>query len=110
QFYMLGWIADYPDPQDWIDLVETGNPNNTMNFSNPAGDTLTQQADSSLNANQRNSDYAQVEEQAVQQVAWIPFAQGKNIFVYQKYVQNFGFDAQGLIPDISWPSVQILAH
>ncbi|HLW03260.1 MAG TPA: peptide ABC transporter substrate-binding protein, partial [Ktedonobacterales bacterium] len=47
QFYMLGWIADYPDPQDWIDLVETGNPNNTMNFSNPAGDTLTQQADSS---------------------------------------------------------------
>jgi peptide/nickel transport system substrate-binding protein/oligopeptide transport system substrate-binding protein len=110
QFYMLGWIADYPDPQDWMDLVETGNPNNTMNFSNPAGDQLTQQADSSLDQNQRIQDYNQAEEQDIQQVAWIPINQGKNIFVFQKYVQNFFYDAQGLTPDISWPDVQILSH
>ncbi len=110
QFYMLGWIADYPDAQDWIDLVTTGNSNNTMNFSNPEVDRLAAEADASLDQKVRVKDYNQAEELAVQNVAWIPFDQGKNIFVFQKWVSNFVVDAQGLIPDIAWPDVQILQH
>ncbi|HEY7414277.1 MAG TPA: peptide ABC transporter substrate-binding protein, partial [Ktedonobacteraceae bacterium] len=110
QFYLLGWIADYPDAQDWIDLVTTTNANNTMNFSNSQVDSLAAEADASLDAKKRLADYNQAEELAVQNVAWIPFSQGKNIYVFQKWVSGFVQDAQGLTPDISWPDVQILQH
>ena len=107
---MLGWIADYPDAQDWLNLVVTTNSNNTMNFSNSQVDSLVAQADSSLDNNQRDSLYNQAEEVAIQNVAWIPFEQGKNIFVHQKYVSGFVIDAQGLTPPEAWTDVQILQH
>jgi oligopeptide transport system substrate-binding protein len=110
QFYMLGWIADYPDPQDWLNLVVSTNGNNNMNFSNAQVDSLVAQADASLDQNQRISLYNQAEEIAIDNVAWIPFIQGKTIYVFQKYVQGYYSDAQGLTPDIGWPSVKILAH
>jgi oligopeptide transport system substrate-binding protein len=110
QFYSLGWIADYPDAQDWMDLVTTGNANNTMNFSDPQVDSLVAEADSSLDASQRLKDYNQAEELAVQNVAWIPFIQQKIIYTIQKWVSGYSVDAQGLTPDIAWPDVQILQH
>lgn len=110
QFYALGWIADYPDPQDFMDLVISSSSNNTMNFSNADVDRLVKQGDSGLDANGRYSAYQQAEEIAVQQVAWIPTTQAKNIYVFQKYVSGFTQDAQGTTPDIAWPDVKILQH
>ncbi len=110
QAYQLGWIADYPDPQDWMDLVITGSPNNNMNFSNPQVDSLVKQGDTEQDLNSRIAAYNQAEEIAVDQVAWAPLFQGKNIYVFQKYVKGFSIDAQGLSPDIMWPNVEILAH
>jgi oligopeptide transport system substrate-binding protein len=110
QFYMLGWIADYPDAQDWLNLVVSTNANNTMNFSNSQVDSLVAQADASLDNNQRDSLYNQAEEIAVQNVAWIPFEQGKNIYTFQKYVSGFVVDAQGLTPPEAWVNVKILQH
>jgi peptide/nickel transport system substrate-binding protein/oligopeptide transport system substrate-binding protein len=110
QFYMLGWIADYPDPQDWLDLVVTTSSSNNMNFSNSQVDSLVAQADSSTDANGRLALYNQAEEIAIDNVAWIPFEQGKNIYVFQKWVQGLVVDAQGLTPDISIVNVQILQH
>lgn len=110
QFYLLGWIADYPDAQDWMDLVTCNNPNNTMNFCNQDVDSKVAQADSSLDNNQRDTLYNQAEEIAIDQVSWIPIIQGKNIYTHQKWVSGFSIDAQGLVPDIGWPDVQILQH
>jgi oligopeptide transport system substrate-binding protein len=110
QFYMLGWIADYPDAQDWMDLVTCNNPNNTMNFCNQDVDSKVAQADASLDNNQRDTLYNQAEEIAIDNVAWIPFEQGKNIFTHQKWVSGFTIDAQGLTPDIAWSDVKILQH
>ncbi len=110
QFYMLGWIADYPDAQDWMDLVTCNNPNNTMNFCNQDVDSKVAQADASLDNNQRDTLYNQAEEIAIDQVSWIPFEQGKTIYTHQKWVSGFTIDAQGLTPDIAWPDVQILQH
>ena len=33
QFYLLGWIAEYPDPQDWTSLQFVKDaPNNTVKY------------------------------------------------------------------------------
>jgi oligopeptide transport system substrate-binding protein len=111
QFYNLGWIADYPAPQDWLDLVVSTSSNNNMNFNNAQVDSLVAQADSAPVLNdQVLSLYNQAEEAAIDNVAWIPFEQSKNIYVFQKYVKGFAIDAQGITPDIWWANVQILNH
>jgi peptide/nickel transport system substrate-binding protein/oligopeptide transport system substrate-binding protein len=111
QFYLLGWIADYPDPQDWTSLqFVKGAPNNTMNFEDAKVDQLTAQADVTQDQAQRFALYGQAEELAVDEVAWIPFSQSKNIYVFQPYVNGFVQDAGGLTPDNVWPNVQIMSH
>lgn len=111
QFYLLGWIADYPDPQDWTSLqFVKGAPNNTMNFEDPKVDQLTAQADVEQDQTKRFDYYAQAEELAVDEVAWIPTTQGKNIYLFQPWVKGFIQNAGGLTPDIAWPDVSIAAH
>jgi oligopeptide transport system substrate-binding protein len=107
QFYILGWVADYPDPQDWLDQVTSTNINNNMNFSSAQVDSLVAQADASTDENQRISLYNQAEELAIDQVAWIPYSQGKNIVVFQSNVHGYVLDAQGLIPPSVWANVYI---
>ncbi|HEY7348370.1 MAG TPA: peptide ABC transporter substrate-binding protein [Ktedonobacterales bacterium] len=111
QFYFLGWIADYPDPQDWTSLqFVKGSPNNTMNFENPQVDQLVAQADVEQDQAMRISLYNQAEELAVDGVAWIPISQGKNVYTFQTYVKGFVQDAGGLTPDNVWPNISIAAH
>ena len=73
-------------------------------------DSLVAQADSSLDANQRNQLYNQAEELAVQNVAWIPMIQGKNYWAHQKWVSDFAVDAGGLVTSDGWTNVKILQH
>ncbi len=111
QFYFLGWIADYPDPQDWTSIqFVKGSANNTMNFEDPQVDQLTAQADVEQDQAKRFALYNQAEELAVDEVAWIPFNQGKNIYVFQPWVKGFVQSAGGLTPDLVWPNVSIAAH
>ena len=110
QAYQLGWIGDYPDPQDWMDLVITGSPNNNMVFSNPDVDSKVAQADAASDLSTRTPLYNQAEEIAIDQVAWVPLFQAKTIYVFQKYVKGFAFDSEGLTPDTAWSNVQILSH
>jgi len=110
QAYQLGWIEDYPDPQDTLDLFLTGSPNNNMNFSNAQVDSLVKQGDTMQDLNARIAAYNQAEEIAVDQVAWVPILQAKNIYVFQNYVKGFTIDAQGRSLDNIWPNVKILSH
>ena len=45
QMYEFGWIADYPDPQNFLDILfHSKSENNHINYSNPQVDTLLEQA------------------------------------------------------------------
>ena len=82
QFWWLGWIADYPDPQDWTTLqFDKGVPNNNMNYGqNNTSDAATQQqvqqqleaADVNPDNTSRMQAYMQAEQQLVNDVAWLP--------------------------------------
>ncbi len=111
QFYMLAWIADYPDPQDWTSLQFTkGAPNNTMNFNDPAFDALTNAGDIDQNPTDRLSKYNQAEEIAVDDVGWIPYIQLKNTYVTQPWLHGLTIDGGGLIPDNEWANIYVTTH
>jgi oligopeptide transport system substrate-binding protein len=111
QFYMIQWIADYPDAQDWLSgQFTTTSQNNDQNFTDPNFDTLAAKADVDQDPTDRLNLYHQMEELAVDKQAWIPFDQPKNTYLVEPWVKGYVLDAGGLTPDDVWANVQILQH
>jgi oligopeptide transport system substrate-binding protein len=120
QMWWLGWIADYPDPQDWTTLqFDKGSPNNSTNYGqNSATDSATQQqiqqqleqADVATNPAQRVQMYNQAEQQLVNDVAWLPIYQQNMTRLLKSYVVGLKFNAGDVQPPDSWANVYIAAH
>jgi oligopeptide transport system substrate-binding protein len=62
-----GWIADYADAQNFLDLFITGGGNNDGHYSNPEYDRLIRQAATLPDGPERNRVMRQAEEIAVDQ-------------------------------------------
>jgi peptide/nickel transport system substrate-binding protein/oligopeptide transport system substrate-binding protein len=115
--WWLGWIADYPDPQDWTSLqFNKGVPNNAYNYGqNTSSDASAQQqnqalmttADSNTNTTQRLQQYNQIEQQLVNDVAWIPMYQAAAQGLRKQCVVGVVDDAQGLVFPDSWSKIYI---
>lgn len=59
QIYILGWCADYPDPQNWLSVYwKTGAFGSRIGYSNPTLDALLSQADSTIDPVLRMELYA----------------------------------------------------
>lgn len=120
QMWWLGWIADYPDPQDWTTLqFDEGAANNDWNYGqNFSADASTQvatqklleQADVEQNPTTRMADYNRAEQQLVNDVAWMPLYQADGVGLIKKYVQGIVLNAQGLTPANDWANIYISAH
>jgi oligopeptide transport system substrate-binding protein len=111
QFWAIAWIADYPDPQDWLSLqfLPTAQYNDG-NVNVPDANALMTKADAESNQSARMSDYNQAEQLLVTQVAWLPLDQHKFYYELRPYVQGFSVDAQGLTPLDKWQGVYIASH
>jgi len=120
QFWAIGWITDYPDPQDWTSLQFCkGCSQNGMNYGqNSTSDAATQQqvqaallaADQLPNGPARYQAYNTAEQQLVNDVAWYPDFQNITNVVLKSYVHGFVFTASLLISPDDWGSIYILAH
>jgi oligopeptide transport system substrate-binding protein len=98
QIFGIAWIADYPDPQDWLSLQFSPTAlNNTGFVTDAAANALMTQADADLGAN-RMSLYNQAEQSLQTQVAWITEYQWKNFYNVPSYVHNFAFTGLGQLP------------
>ena len=64
QMYILGWCADYPDPQNWLSVYwRTGSTfGSRIRYSNPAVDALLDQADAERDQATRMALYAQAQQ------------------------------------------------
>jgi oligopeptide transport system substrate-binding protein len=117
QFYQSGWIADYPDPQDWITLqFGKDASDNSMGFGQnnspnaSAQQALQQQmaqADVMQDPNARLKAYNQIEQQLVNDVAWMPIDQETLYGVRKPCVQNFVVTPQQLTPPDAWGNIYI---
>ncbi|HTY81614.1 MAG TPA: peptide ABC transporter substrate-binding protein, partial [Dehalococcoidales bacterium] len=88
--YDTGWIADYPDPQDFLDLLfHTGAQNNEGGYSNPQLDVLLNKAALEQNAATRLSEYQSAEQMIVQDAAVLPLFYGRNYQLVKPYVKGY---------------------
>jgi oligopeptide transport system substrate-binding protein len=106
QMFDLGWIADYPHPQDFIDILfRSGNDNNFGSYSNPEVDSLIKQANQSLDPNQSLSLYRKAEQLIVDDAACIPLSFGKNYTLIKNYVAGYVVNPLG-VADLEKVSVK----
>jgi oligopeptide transport system substrate-binding protein len=120
QFWNIGWIADYPDPQDWTTLqFDKGVPNNNMNYGqNSTSDVaqqqvnqkLMEQADINPDQTARLAQYNQAEQQLVNDVAWLPMYQVTVPYVLKPYVKGLVVNPQNLTPPNDWGDIYIASH
>jgi len=90
QMWTNGWIMDYPDPEDILDLLFSSNSrqNNTQ-YSNPAFDDLMQKARVETDVNKRLQEYQQGEKMLLDDSPWIPLYFGQQHYVVKPYVKNY---------------------
>ncbi len=70
QLFSGGWCADYPDPQNFADvLFHTGSQQNNGGYSNPELDKLLEQARVEQDVNKRMAMYQQAEQILVDDAA-----------------------------------------
>ena len=110
-----GWGADYPDQQDWFDIYFK-NSCHSLNWGCvdlPGYDDLVKKADSELDQNQRNKDYATAQKQLIDQAAVA--------FIFQDYEYNLikpylggltitASDDQSLPGDLFWHDAYVTQH
>ena len=96
QMFDIGWIMDYPDPEDIIDLLfhSTSRQNNT-NYSNPEFDALVEQARTESDFTKRAELYQEAERILLEEAPWVPLFYGRDHIVVKPYVQ--GFDPQAIV-------------
>lgn len=72
QMYSLGWIADYPDPENFLDLLfHSEGEGNRTNYSNPEVDAVLEQARVEQDVTRRFELYNQVEEMILEDAPWV---------------------------------------
>jgi oligopeptide transport system substrate-binding protein len=101
EMFTLGWIADYPDPHNFLDvLFYTGSEVNISEYSDPNLDALLDQAAVEQDETTRLAMYEQAEQLVVDDAPCIPLWHGTNYILVKPYVKGYELSAQG-VPDLS---------
>ena len=73
QMFDIGWIADYPDPENFLDvLFYSDSSNNHTNYNNPQVNVLLEKARVETDEDLRFSIYSEVEQMILDDAPWIP--------------------------------------
>lgn len=103
--FSLGWIADYPDPQNFLDIkLHCDSPNNESGYCNPEVDALLEQARAESDPETRMDLYRQAEEIIVDEAPWIPLYHGRNHYLVKPDVNGFEIPPF-VIPNLRYVSI-----
>jgi oligopeptide transport system substrate-binding protein len=73
QMFDAGWIMDYPDPENILDLkFHSKSELNDIGYENPEVDRLLEAARTELDPDARLALYAEAEERIIKDAAWLP--------------------------------------
>ena len=96
--FTYGWIADYPDPQNFLDvLFHSSTENNQGGYNNAEVDSLLEQARVEQNPSQRTALYHQAEAMLVDDAAAIPLYHGRSQMLVKPYVNDLLFTPFGML-------------
>jgi oligopeptide transport system substrate-binding protein len=101
EMFILGWVADYPDPHNFLDILfHTGSENNIFEYSNSSLDALLDQAAIEQNRAARLAMYQQAEQMVVDDAPCLPLFHGTNYILVKPYVKGYELSPLG-VPDLS---------
>lgn len=96
EMYSIGWVADYPHPQDFLDILfHSGMESNFGGYSNPAVDALLEAAGTDTDYQRSLATYREIERMLVEDAACLPLWFGQNYLLVKPYVTGYRLDAQG---------------
>jgi len=96
EMFYMGWIADYPHPQDFLDvLFHTGTDNNYGEYSNPEVDALLDRANTELDKNLSLALYQQAEQKLVTDAVCIPLWFGQNYILIKPHIRGYNLNPLG---------------
>jgi len=110
-----GWGADYPDPQDWADIFQSGSCH-ALNWgcpTLPGYDALVQKADASQSASSRLADYKTAQKQLIDTAAVGFLYQQYEYDLIQPWVTNMSItpiDDEYVPGDFYYQGVYIKKH
>ncbi|MBI3743847.1 MAG: hypothetical protein HY261_06115 [Chloroflexi bacterium] len=97
--FEFGWIADYPDPHNFLDVLFYSQAiNNTGRYSSPDYDKLVEAARTEADPAKRVNLYRQADAMLLQDVVGVPIWYGRSYTLTKPYVKGYFQNAQG-IPD-----------
>ena len=106
QAFSAGWIMDYPDPEDILDIkFHTESSLNDIGYSNPDVDALLEEARVEQNPDRRLALYQEVEELLLEEAAWLPLYFGVNHVVVKDQVIGW-FEPPMVIPRLRYIQVE----
>ena len=105
QMYNIGWIADYPDPQDFLDILFHGDSlDNHMAYNNPQVNKLLEDARLENDQKKRIDLYQQAEQIIVTDAVWVPLFVGDSYWLTKPYVKGLIYPPF-VIPRLKYASI-----
>lgn len=90
-----GWVGDYSDPSNMLDLFCTGNGNNDGKFSNADFDAAMKKAASTMDTAERSAALHQAEDVLMEQVGCIPVAYYNDFWLQSEKITGIWHSAYG---------------
>ncbi|MEX2032465.1 MAG: ABC transporter substrate-binding protein, partial [Dehalococcoidia bacterium] len=105
QAFNAGWIMDYPDPEDILDLkFHSDSALNDIGYSNADVDRLLDQARTEQDSGARLALYQEAQELLVEDAAWLPLYFGVSHVVVKPEVTGW-FEPPMVIPRLRFVEV-----
>ncbi|MDQ4075138.1 MAG: ABC transporter substrate-binding protein, partial [Chloroflexota bacterium] len=106
QAFSVGWIADYPDPQNFLDILfHCESLDNRTGYCNPEVDALLEEARVEQDEERRLELYQQAEEIIVEDAAWVPLWFNKGYVLVKPYVEDYLFPPT-IVPTLKYVSIE----
>ena len=96
EMFLMGWIADYPHPQNFLDILfHTGADNNYGEYSNPEVDALLDEGAVEQDNDRSLALYQQAEQKLVEDAACLPLSFGQNYVLAKPYLEGYSVNPMG---------------
>lgn len=106
-FFRQGWIADYPDPENFLTVLfhsrNVGAPGNTSRYRSAALDRLLDEADTLAPGPARVKRYAEAEQLILDDAAWVSLYHYASRALIKPYVKGLERSPQSTAPEFLAP-------
>ena len=106
QMFSLGWIGDYPDPQNFLDILfHSESLDNHTRYANPVADSILQEARIEADSDRRSELYREAEREIIEDAPVIPLWHSEDYVLTKPYVEG-AVHASAIRPWLRWVSIR----